>query len=176
MDYFKPKKIYLVLFILCFWLSANSKAVADSYPVNVNLPLLSTNGHYLHTSDFRNQLLFITIFQNDCEYCQEEVHDIDELYDTPLIRKWYVFMGVDPYDSINTIKLFGNAYGVEYPLYQSNLSDVYSQLHITFTPVSVILLNGRVIGVFYGKHSYLTMKHALEEIINQILIFANQKK
>lgn len=171
MVYFRLRKTYLI-FIFCFLLFANK---TFAYPVNVDLPLLSVNGQYLRTSSYRNQLLFITVFQNDCEFCQEEVRDLDELYNTPSIRKWYVFMGVDPYDSINAIKRFGSAYGVEYPLYQSNLSDVYSQLHVSFTPTSVVLLNGRVLGVFYGKHSYLTMKHALEEIINRILLYTQQK-
>ncbi|MGB9756108.1 MAG: TlpA family protein disulfide reductase [Desulfurella sp.] len=177
--FFNRKKYWFrVLLLVLIWslLSLQEKSFAYNYSENINLPLLSEYGRYLYTADFKNRLLFITIFQNNCEYCQEEVRDLNELYNTPLLRKWYIFMGVDPYNSISTIKRFGNAYSADYPLYQSSLSDVYSQLHVMFTPTSFILLNGMVLGVFYGKHSYLSMKHALETIINQILIQQNNRK
>ncbi|MEM3829554.1 MAG: TlpA disulfide reductase family protein [Conexivisphaerales archaeon] len=162
------KKITILLLLLLTVLTVKSYAYA-----NINIALRSLNGQYLRTADFKNQLVFMTVFQSDCEYCQLEVADLNSLYNTPLIRRWFVFMGIDPYDSIDTIKRFQSRFGVEYPLYQANLNDIYSQLHVDFTPISFIVLNGRILGTFYGKHSYLSMKHALEQIIEEVKLYAN---
>jgi thiol-disulfide isomerase/thioredoxin len=152
-------------------------SVQNSYATNVNIHLRTLNNQFIQTSDpqFKDRLLFITVFQNDCDYCRMEVDSLNKLYEDTDIRKWFVILGIDPYDSLKTIVKFKQSVGAVYPLFQANPIDVLAQLHTQGTPTSYIILNGKILSTIYGEHSYLTLKHALDEAIDEIKIAISQK-
>jgi len=152
-------------------------SVKNSYATNVNIHLRTLNNQFIQTSDpqFKNRLLFITVFQNDCDYCRIEVSSLNKLYEDPHIHKWFVIMGIDPYNNLQTIAQFKQSTGAVYPLFQANSIDVLAQLHTEGTPTSYIILNGKILTTIYGEHSYLTLKHALDEVIDEIKIAISQK-
>ena len=167
----KAKIICFAAVFLVIFLAKNS------YAVNINIRLRALNGQVFQTIDkpFRNRLLFITVFQNDCDYCRMEVSSLNKLYENPQIHKWFVVLGIDPYNSLQTIAQFKQSTGAVYPLFQANPIDVFAQLHTEGTPTSYIILNGKILSTIYGEHSYLTLKHALDEAIDEIKIAINQK-
>ena len=158
--------VFLVIFL-----------VKNSYAVNINIRLRALNGQVFQTIDkpFANRLLFITVFQYDCDYCRMEVSNLNKLYEDPHIHKWFVILGIDPYDNSKTIAQFKQSVGAVYPLFQANPTDVLAQLHTQGTPTSYIVLNGKILSTIYGEHGYLTLKHALDEAIDEIKIAINQK-
>jgi hypothetical protein len=79
-----------------------------------------------------------------------------------------VIFGIDPYDSPKTIAQFKQSVGALYNLFQANPIDVFSQLHTQGTPTSYVILNGKILSTIYGAYSYLDLKHALNQIINEI--------
>jgi len=167
-------KIKIVCFSAVFLVIFLAK---NSYATNINIHLRTLDNQFIQTSDpqFRDRLLFITVFQNDCDYCRMEVSSLNKLYENPQIHKWFVVLGIDPYNSLQTIAQFKQSTGAVYPLFQANPTDVLAQLHTQGTPTSYIILNGKILSTIYGEHSYLTLKHALDEAIDEIKIAINQK-
>jgi len=166
-------KIKIVCFSAVFLVIFLAK---NSYAVNIHLRAL--NGQVFQTIDkpFRNRLLFITVFQNDCDYCRMEVSSLNKLYENPNIRRWFVVLGIDPYNSLQTILQFKKSTGAVYPLFQANLIDVLAQLHTEGTPTSYVVLNGKVLTVIYGEHSYSTLKRSLKDVIDVIKESIQQKQ
>jgi len=150
----------------------------NSYAVNINIRLRALNGQVFQTIDkpFKNRLLFITVFQNDCDYCRMEVSSLNKLYENPQIHKWFVVLGIDPYNSLQTIAQFKQSTGAVYPLFQANPTDVLAQLHTEGTPTSYVVLNGKVLTVIYGEHSYSTLKRSLKDVIDVIRESIQQKQ
>jgi len=165
----RTKVVCFVVVFLVIFLAKNSYAV--------NIHLCALNGQVFQTIDkpFKDRLLFITVFQNDCDYCRMEVSSLNKLYENPNIRRWFVIMGIDPYNSLQAILQFKQSTGALYPLFQANPIDVLAQLHTEGTPTSYIIMNGKILSIIYGEHSYLTLKHALDEAIDEIKIAINQK-
>jgi thiol-disulfide isomerase/thioredoxin len=165
----KAKIVCFAAVILALFLAKNS------YAVNIHLRTL--DNQFIQTSDpqFKDRLLFVTVFQNDCDYCRMEVSSLNKLYENPHIHKWFVILGIDPYNNLKTIAQFKQSVGAVYPLFQANSTDVLAQLHTQGTPTSYIILNGRVLSTIYGEHSYLTLKHALDNAIDEIKIAINKK-
>jgi len=166
----KAKLVCLAAVFLVIFLAKNS------YAVNIHLRTL--DNQFIQTSDpqFRDRLLFITVFQNDCDYCRMEVSSLNKLYENPQIHKWFVVLGIDPYNSLQTIAQFKQSTGAVYPLFQANSIDVLAQLHTEGTPTSYVVLNGKILTVIYGEHSYSTLKRSLKDVIDVIRESIQQKQ
>jgi thiol-disulfide isomerase/thioredoxin len=158
----KAKIAYFAAVFLVIFLAQNS------YAVNIHLRTL--DNQLIQTSDpqFKDRLLFVTVFQSNCDYCRLEVSSLNKLYEDPKIRKWFVIFGIDPYDSPKTIAQFKQSVGASYNLFQANPTDVFSQLHTQGTPTSYVILNGKILSTIYGEYSYLDLKHALNQVIDEI--------
>ncbi|MGB9755878.1 MAG: TlpA family protein disulfide reductase [Desulfurella sp.] len=122
---------FLALICLIFF-------VNNSFAFNLNL--IGINGKQTNVANFKGKVVVMTFFDISCYYCQKEVPTLNKLYELyGKNQKDVVIIGVDPFDHVEQIKLFGEQFSVKYPLYWGNYAQTAPLGGVFATPTSIFI-------------------------------------
>ncbi len=119
----------------------NDDVAGDPVP---DVPLVAVDGSQVRlTSDLARPMV-VNLWFSNCPPCQRELQDFAEVHDE--VGDRIRFVGVDPFDTVDTMERFAQARGVEYELLRDPDRTFTNEIGVVAFPVTLFVdTEGRIL-------------------------------
>jgi peroxiredoxin len=109
-----------------------------------DVPLEAVDGGQVRLTEDTTQPMVVNLWFSNCPPCQRELEDFADVHDE--IGDRVRFVGVDPFDTVDTMLRFAEARGVEYELLRDPERTFTNEIGVVAFPVTLFVdTDGRIV-------------------------------
>lgn len=112
----------------------NADVEGDLVPDEV---LVDVDGTDVRLSDYRGRPLVVNLWFSNCPPCQRELRDFADVHDE--VGDRVRFVGIDPFDTVETMQRFAGERGVDYTLLRDPDRSFTAEVGVVAFPVTLFV-------------------------------------